>query len=808
MIQSKFQTIHLDSNPRFTMKTITSTIVVVALTCCLTSGLMGQGGLSGGLGGPKKKDDKDANGKKWNEADPFDKDKKKPSASKPDGSTKPPKSPSQKPPSLDQRIDRLQKKHDKLQSKRNSTQIIDHIKSLDQAEKTAARYRDLIDRERQKRPKRNTWKGPGLPPPGKSGGNPEPWRDALLDELDAQWEQARKLIEEFKRKKLKPGSMAERVALNQINRELLDVYLTAMRLRLLELKWERELKQKPLKLQLKTKKATIDFVAWENQPMLDKLPRGGGGIVPKLKQIKKMMDMKYGNSSLLATLQIKVKAHLWSFGHRNYELAIDPTSSPAPHIPDGMRKKGQLRLEATSISHGFRDFVIPITPDHLQTIREKGFVDINLADVRPVRRARHWILVGANNVKIRIVAINHTPTNPPKPTSGDGDGSSNDGSTGNGSSNDGSNSDDGKDHSKENSDNKSDTDGKSDGKKSDSDSDSKGTGKKDKDSKGKSDQNDETGDDEDKDKSDSEVSYDSEKGKSGREKNSKPNTSDNQSDADDLLSSDANPNTKPKPSKKPAAKKPSPTKKRPSGNQGSSSSAKVSPGNWLTMKEVKTLPVRQVGGFWKDKLSGEVVWFQVAGKKLLVRAASDRKNTLGIDADQRGNSRRYFGEAYTVPKSGNCTKYGYWQPCALAISGGEASGEWRGKKTDEKTCKLGDEPDSGKLRFQRMQLVAFAPLAHGKLMHMTGSPAVGNQQSQFKATAKIGVQLDGTHASKVKITLNGVLLNSSDGGKTYDFITTRSGRHELKLEIIENDGGILHRENIRIDVPGIRGIGR
>lgn len=218
------------------------------------------------------------------------------------------------------------------------------------------------------------------------------------------------------------------------------------------------------------------------------------------------------------------------------------------------------------------------------------------------------------------------------------------------------------------------------------------------------------------------------------------------------------------------------------------------------------MPPQQVQGFWKDAQSGVVEWFEVLDDRLVVRS-TDNLLSMGIDVYRRKDSDRYFGRAYTVPRSGNCTHVGFWQPAALRVSLGRASGQWKGKKVDKETCQLGELPDGGDFEFERVLVTSFHPLANGKLLHVTASPSVGGQRSQLKATAKISVRQSDVPGSVVKVYLEKQRLERNTRDNTFDFITTRSGRHTLQVEVLTSEGKLLHQEDVRIDIPAISGIG-
>ncbi len=754
------------------MNRLTSTFAIMLSAFLLCGSCFAQrGGLIGGVGSSDK-----GKNKQPVEKDPFD-DGAAPTKEKPPAS-KPPQPPPKatKSPTLEQQIEGLGSKIDRLEKKRDSSQIIDNITSLEEAQKVADRYGELANK---------------IPRTDR--------RAELLDRLKRELARAQRLINAAIGKKLTPGGVAEGVELNRINRSLLSVYLLRERLRLLDLLWQQEMQRPKIALKLQTKSVKLQFISWENQPELDKLPKVGGAIVPSMKDVTILIGHKFKSSgALLATMDLNLKVDLWDFGQRNYDLTLMPLASPAPTIPAGMRKRPELRYEAGNLESQCTLFRIPVTVEMLSELRQTGQCQIELSQIRPVRELRHWVLLDAKNATLRLV-VQSRPNrsgagDQPKSESGKDPSDKQPGESGDGKSDKGNPSESG-------------------GGKPDDSSSSKTPAppEKPKDSGADEPSSEDMPDDaaEDKENSGGEKDDDAEDGmkiSSETSADSGAGADSSQSDREKTDEEILSPSIFPR---EPPRQNASGRIARPGAGAGRASPRGASGtvrGNWLSLAGVRKIPAPYVSGLWNNTRANQLEWFDVTEDQLIIRPADDlASRSVNVT---RKNNDRFFGEAYTVPRSGKCTRYGFWQPAALSITGGQAAGQWKGRRTDQETCMLGDEPDEGPLGYERLQLAAFVPLASGQLLHVVASPSVGNQQAQLKATAKIALDTSGTPVVRARIESEGQLLNSEDQGTTFDFVTTRSGRHTLLVEMLSADGRILHREDIQIDVPPISGIGK
>lgn len=690
-------------------------------------------------------------------------------------------------PAIDSRVRRLQDKIDRLQRIRDSKQVLNQMDSIEKAKEVADRYRKLTEKEIQRAAVKN-----------------EAWRAPLVKSLRDQMRAADELIQEIEADRPLPGSVAEKVAINRLNHALLDVYLAALRLRLDELKWMREAELPTFQIEARSNMISLDFISWENNPALQELVADRKGIIQSIKEVQERMSaLNSGAVAMLATLQINLKIRVWKMEDRFYEVVLIPANSPVPVIPDSMQKKEMLRMEATRTALDLGLLTLPLTADDIATLRENGELEIDLADSRPIQSLEHWVLTDSNNAKIVLSrrkndsnGTSDSDVDKPLGTAPENDDASkgpddNDADT----RSEGDTSDD-KD-SANSSDTSSDPDESTSPDRSTDNDGAEGPGNESDGKEGELDNDDKDKNDEDESSEDgSTVGFDDRQG--GGSPDDKP-AKDRPNDvlAPDL---DSDPNGE-------ASSSNYDPRKNNNRNDGTGAGASNSvEGNWLSIDGVKRMPPQQVQGFWKDAQSGVVEWFEVLDDRLVVRS-TDNLLSMGIDVYRRKDSDRYFGRAYTVPRSGNCTHVGFWQPAALRVSLGRASGQWKGKKVDKETCQLGELPDGGDFEFERVLVTSFHPLANGKLLHVTASPSVGGQRSQLKATAKISVRQSDVPGSVVKVYLEKQRLERNTRDNTFDFITTRSGRHTLQVEVLTSEGKLLHQEDVRIDIPAISGIG-
>lgn len=525
-------------------------------------------------------------------------------------------------------------------------------------------------------------------------------------------------------------------------------------------------------LELRTQSIELNFINWEDNPVLDKLPRVRGAIIPAMKDIKRLIGHDSKSSlALLATLDLKLNAELWRLGYDDYEVILYPRTIPIPNVPAKMANGPQLRQEVSRLKADFTLLQIRLSPAHLEHLKQRGELLLSIRDLHPLAELKYWVLVDSGNLELQIRLITEKDDSRQLPlvnlplgsdtdekrdvhepsTSGD---SSSSEAEGDRQADDEVSKDDVRNGEEEPDDEQPDD-------KQSNESGGMKTGAE----EASVASNDRATDRADTPRSDEEIF--------GTHRNGTNNESEHQ------LSN-------------------------PALQTAPQISLSSPAGNWLAQSGIRNTPSQKVAGLWIDQQNGDKVWFDSRDAKLVVRAA-DNPGARSVIA-KRGDGDLFHGQAYTVPKNAGCLGVGYWQPAALRVSNGHAQGEWKGKTVDRTTCELGDAPDGGPLRYRRAVLTRFVPLANGKYIHLVASPTAGAQLAQFRASAKITFDVSGWSVASIQVLSNGQQLDHEERGVTFDFITGRSGRHDLTALFLSADGRTLHQEQIRIDIPGVPGI--
>jgi hypothetical protein len=266
--------------------------------------------------------------------------------------------------------------------------------------------------------------------------------------------------------------------------------------------------------------------------------------------------------------------------------------------------------------------------------------------------------------------------------------------------------------------------------------------------------------------------------------------------------------TAPKPPKEPLPdKKDSEDKeKKPEGYGPPDPNAKR--GTWLAANDIKDRSQDLTGLWWWVHNGGkELVRFVRDPKtgELTVHAA-DNLNVSSVHAKLE-TGEKWTGEVYTTARDGVCPEKGWWQPATLNIRPGSLtiSGEWKGKMIDRDACSLTEEPQGGPLRYERYMASSFAQIVGGKYFHIMTSPAIGNQAGQFKVAARIVTDLNGTPADRVQAFAGDQPLHPVGDG-AFEFLADGSGTYQIRVELIDSNGEIIHTDRLQIDVPSIPGI--
>ena len=134
---------------------------------------------------------------------------------------------------------------------------------------------------------------------------------------------------------------------------------------------------------------------------------------------------------------------------------------------------------------------------------------------------------------------------------------------------------------------------------------------------------------------------------------------------------------------------------------------------------------------------------------------------------------------------------------------------WQDRKSKPDCSGFRDEPDSGSFSMERVLGVSFVPIAEGKYMSLVGAPAVGNQTAQFRAAVRIAANYKNVANAELRAVVDsGALSLVDEATGTYEFVTEQSGVHELRFELLAEDGTVLHTDRMRVEIPSIPGIGQ
>jgi hypothetical protein len=153
----------------------------------------------------------------------------------------------------------------------------------------------------------------------------------------------------------------------------------------------------------------------------------------------------------------------------------------------------------------------------------------------------------------------------------------------------------------------------------------------------------------------------------------------------------------------------------------------------------------------------------------------------------------------------------HWVPGWVELDDNNISGqsEWYDKMVKGDCSGYTDDPDNQSSPVKRYIGVSLIPIVAGKYIDMIGAPAVGNQQAQFQAAVRLSESYDALSPASVQAFADHGTITLIDKEKsTYQFRTDRSGTHELRFEVLGNDGKVFHTDRVRIEIPGIPGVGR
>ena len=241
---------------------------------------------------------------------------------------------------------------------------------------------------------------------------------------------------------------------------------------------------------------------------------------------------------------------------------------------------------------------------------------------------------------------------------------------------------------------------------------------------------------------------------------------------------------------------------------------------WLTLTEIKDRE-QDIQGLWREArghetddllAAGDVHYFKASPSGALtdyVFGKYDEPWSLKMQAEA---DHAWRGEVQVCPiPYGTCLNLCRWVAGSMRIDPNHVttSVAWRGKKTKADCSGFDDTPDSGTFELKRVVGVAFVPIAPGKYINVVGAPTVGNQAAQFKAMVRIVANYPGVPKGNIRGTADrGKLTLVDKEAGTYEFVAEESGVHELLFELRDPRGMVFHTDRMRVEVPGLPGLGR
>ena len=249
--------------------------------------------------------------------------------------------------------------------------------------------------------------------------------------------------------------------------------------------------------------------------------------------------------------------------------------------------------------------------------------------------------------------------------------------------------------------------------------------------------------------------------------------------------------------------------------------------SWLTPTEIKDRP-QDLQGVWRQSGSASNLaplwWLSLARTDIQIGGVTAPVGTL-LDGEMPSRdlsssairlnpigSGQWAGQIYVCPEpAGTCPNLCDWVPGAMQIDANNTSAriDWHAKKNKADCSGNTDVPDDGYVTLTRVIGVSFDPLIAGKYLDLVGAPAVGDQAAQFQAAVQLTAKYDSLEPAQVKATADhGTVTLKDPRAGTYEFVDDQSGTSELRFDVVGSDGTIFHTDRVRIDIPGIPGVGK
>jgi hypothetical protein len=161
-----------------------------------------------------------------------------------------------------------------------------------------------------------------------------------------------------------------------------------------------------------------------------------------------------------------------------------------------------------------------------------------------------------------------------------------------------------------------------------------------------------------------------------------------------------------------------------------------------------------------------------------------------------------------------CPQYQWWNPSALSFNAAHThAGETTKNRThDQTTCETTDDVPDIQITYDRYAPVSFEPEIAGKYMTIVGSPGVGNQAAQFKASVALVWDYSDSKAAKMVLHVTGP--GRGDAPQTYDnpkkgryqLVCDQPGTYQFELQLFEPDRTMVHRDLATAVIPSLPGI--
>lgn len=238
----------------------------------------------------------------------------------------------------------------------------------------------------------------------------------------------------------------------------------------------------------------------------------------------------------------------------------------------------------------------------------------------------------------------------------------------------------------------------------------------------------------------------------------------------------------------------------------------VNGSTWLTATEIRDRD-QDLEGVWSEEGTDSPFWWVSISPDGTFEdhPMPSRDPSRSSIQMKRSFGSLWQGRVYVCPRNGQCPNLCRWVQGSMKIGDNNLSGEveWHDRKTKTDCSGLENEPDSDKFSMKRFVGVAFTPVVAGKYMELVGAPAVGNQSAQFAAAVRLTAHYDALAPVDVRAVADRGSITLIDKAKgIYRFSADQSGTFELRFQLTGSDGQVFHTDRVRIDIPGISGIGR